>query len=516
MNVFGLLANAALAWGERIAVRYGDRTQTYRELSATAAGFGAFLRDRGIQPGDRVAIFLKNGFEYPAVLFGLFRAGFVAVPINAKLHQREVAFVIENSGAKAIVLDAAAADALESVLKARNAPQFFIVGNSSAQNSIEFAFGPDASGVLPFEAQPDDPAWIFYTSGTTGRPKGATLSHRNLVAMAVNCLADIYSFQPNDRVLHAAPLSHGSGMYLIPSLARGAENIIDAGASFEPNRVLRLAADLGVTAFAFLAPTMIVRLLDADASLAAPSLRAIVYGGAPIHLEHLRAAVQRFGPILVQLYGQGEAPMTISYLPARAHESADSDLLRSAGFVRTGVDVEVLDDEGRPSGLGEAGEIAVRGDVVMRGYWENAGADAAAFVDSWLRTGDIGRFDDKGRLHILDRRHDTIISGGANIYPREIEEVLTRHSAVKEAIVFGVPDLEWGESVAAAVVLHERISDVTPAQLIQFCRDHLASFKKPKTIRILPELPKNAYGKVLRRELQTAFGGSNPVDAIKA
>jgi long-chain acyl-CoA synthetase len=515
MNVFGLLANAALAWGERPAVRYGDRTQTYRELSATATALGAFLRDRGIQPGDRVVIFLKNGFEYPAILFGLFRVGFVAVPINAKLHPREVAFVVENSGAKAIVLDAAAASALRSVLEGRTALQFLIVGDRASECSIESAFGHAAREALPFEAQPDDPAWIFYTSGTTGRPKGATLSHRNLFAMAVNCLADIYSFQPNDRILHAAPLSHGSGMYLIPSLARGAENIIDAGASFEPNRVLRLVAELGITAFAFLAPTMIVRLLDADASLAAPSLRAIVYGGAPIHLEHLRAAVRRFGPVLVQLYGQGEAPMTIAYLPAWAHDSADDELLRSAGFVRTAVDVQVVDEDGQPSRLGETGEIAVRGDVVMRGYWGNKGADAAAFVGDWLRTGDIGRFDDKGRLHILDRRHDTIISGGANIYPREIEDILTRHPAVKEAIVFGVPDVEWGESVAAAVVLHD-LSAVTPDQLVQFCRDHLASFKKPKTIRILPELPKNAYGKVLRRELQTTVGGNIPADRGKA
>lgn len=510
MNVFTLLANAASAWGGRGAIRHGARRQDYRELAAAAAALGAFLAGSGLRPGDRVVIFLKNGFEFPGILFGLFRAGFVAVPVNAKLHPREVAYVAENCGAKAIVVDAAVAEALETALTPEMSPLFVIVGDAASRRSIENAIravGPRSPP--PFEARPEDAAWIFYTSGTTGRPKGAVLSHRNLIAMAVNCLADIHSFQPGERVLHAAPLSHGSGMYLLPALARGAENIIDAGANFEPSRILRLAADERVNVFAFLAPTMVVRLLDADAAIAAPSLRAVIYGGAPIHLEHLRAAVRRFGPIFVQLYGQGEAPMTISYLPALAHESDDEGLLRSAGFVRTGVDVRLLDEDGCAAPPGEVGEIAVRGDVVMRGYWNNPAADAAAFAGEWLRTGDIGRFDGEGRLHILDRRHDTIISGGANIYPREVEDALIRHPRVKEAIVFGIPDAEWGESVAAAVVLHDGAGDVTGKQLIAFCRDHLASFKKPKSVHILPELPKNAYGKVLRRDLRRRFSDPN-------
>ena len=231
-----------------------------------------------------------------------------------------------------------------------------------------------------------------------------------------------------------------------------------------------------------------------------PDLRSMIYGGAPIHGEHLRAAIARFGPVLTQLYGQGEAPMTISYLPAW-----DDETLGSAGFPRSGVEIRVLDDDGSVKGRGETGEIAVRGDVVMRGYWDNAAANAASFVDGWLRTGDIGRFDARGRLHILDRRHDTIISGGSNIYPREVEEVLTQHPGVKEAIVFGVPDSEWGEIVAAAVVLREGHLDLDSEALVAFCRDHLASFKKPRRIKFCAELPKNAYGKVLRRELRDRF-----------
>ena len=354
----------------------------------------------------------------------------------------------------------------------------------------------------PADCEPDDAAWLFYTSGTTGRPKGAVLSHRNLIAMAVNCLADICAFRPDDRLLHAAPLSHGSGMYLIPALSRGVENVIDAGGGFDPDRILRLVAEEGITVFPFLAPTMIVRLLDADPALRTPALRAIVYGGAPIHIEHLRAAIARFGPVLTQLYGQGEAPMTISYLPAWAHEGADEETLQSAGFARTGVEIRILDAEGGEVPQGGVGEISVRGDVVMRGYWRNEAANAAAFTRGWLRTGDIGQIDAHGRLRLLDRRHDVIISGGSNIYPREVEDALTRHPAVKEAIVFGVPDREWGESVAAAVVLRPDHAGVDAEALIAFCRDQLASFKKPKRIEFFEELPKNAYGKVMRRELR--------------
>ena len=199
--------------------------------------------------------------------------------------------------------------------------------------------------------------------------------------------------------------------------------------------------------------------------------------------------------------------MTISHLPAWAHQDVDDDTLKSAGFVRSGVEVRLLNPEGDAQSAGLAGEIAVRGDVVMRGYWRNEAANTASLRDGWLRTGDVGRFDAQGRLHILDRRHDTIISGGSNIYPREVEDVLTRHPAVKEAIVFGGPDPEWGESVVAAVVAREGFSDVDAETLIAFRRDHLASFKKPKRIEFVEELPKNAYGKVLRRELRNRFIG---------
>jgi len=500
VNVFTLFSNAVAAWPEKVAVRHGDRRWSYRELDAVAAAFAGRLASLGLVPGDRVALFMKNGPAYPAALLGAFRGGYAAVPINAKLHPREAAYIIENSQAKAALVDA---DRHDSVKAASPDTCAFI----STGNALEAILaGVRADALSPVERQPDDLAWIFYTSGTTGKPKGAMLSHRNLIAMAVNCLADICAFRPEDRLLHSAPLSHGSGLYLIPALSRGAENIIDAGTSFDPNRILRFVADEGVTVLPFLAPTMIVRLLDADPAIRAPALRAIIYGGAPIHVEHLHAALRRFGPALTQLYGQGEAPMTVSYLPDWAHMDADDETLRSAGFIRSGVEARILGADGAALASGEVGEIAVRGDVVMRGYWRNEAANAASLAGGWLKTGDIGRYDARGRLHILDRRHDTIISGGSNIYPREVEDVLTRHPAVKEAIVFGLPDPEWGESVAAAVV---RLDDSVDAEtLIAFCLDHLASFKKPRRIEFVSQLPQNAYGKVLRRDLRDRFAKS--------
>jgi acyl-CoA synthetase (AMP-forming)/AMP-acid ligase II len=505
MNVFSLFENAALAWKDKPAVRYGDRRQTYGELSDLASAFVSRLASLDLHRGDRVAIFMRNGFLYPSALLGALRGGFVAVPINAKLHPREAAYIVDNAEAKAIVLDADVATDFSAVYSDRRL-MAIVVGDPSAQNALETALLPgSAKAPATAERAPDDAAWLFYTSGTTGLPKGAVLSHRNLIAMSVNCLADICSFRPDDRLLHLAPLSHGSGMYLIPALSRGAENVIDAGEGVDPDRVMRLVANERVTVLPFLAPTMIVRLLQADPGVRVPTLRAIIYGGAPIHLRHLRAALQRFGPVLTQLYGQGESPMTISALPAWAHENTDDETLRSAGFIRSGVEVRILDTDGAIAPLGEVGEIAVRGDVVMRGYWRNDDANAASLSDGWLRTGDIGRFDARGHLHILDRRHDMIISGGSNIYPREVEDVLTRHPAVSEAIVFGVPDPEWGESVASVIVLRKECAGVDEDTLIAFCRDHLASFKKPKRIEFAAELPKNAYGKVLRRDLRDRF-----------
>jgi acyl-CoA synthetase (AMP-forming)/AMP-acid ligase II len=499
MNVHALIADAVRRRADEPAIEHGGRRLTYRAFDAACAAFGEWLEARGCRPGDRVLLFLRNGFDYPVLLMGTMRAGMVAVPVNAKLHPREVAWIAGDAGPRFVFTHAEHVAALAAALPQASTAEVIAIEDFDLPASASAA-----APSLPAAVVPDDPAWIFYTSGTTGRPKGATLTHRNLVAASVNCLADVCDFRQTDRVLHVAPLSHGSGLYLLPALARGAHNIVHDRAGFRPDEVFDTIAALGVTAIAFVAPTMIVRLLEAAPRDDIGTLRGVIYGGAAIHLEHIRAAVARFGPIFHQLYGQGEAPMTISYLPGRDHQGADDETLVSAGYVRSGVEVRICDEDDRDVPDGEDGEICVRGDMVMAGYWRNPDATARALAGGWLHTGDIGHFDSGGRLRVRDRRHDTIISGGTNIYPKEIEDALAAHPAIREVIAFGLPDAEWGESVAVAVVADDPALD--EASLLDFCRQHLASFKKPKHVYIVPELPNNAYGKVLRRELRDRFG----------
>lgn len=501
MNVYSMLTDAIRRRGDETAIAYGERRLSYRAFDGTCAALGQWLETKGCARGDRVLLFLRNGFEFPALLMAVIRAGFVVVPTNAKLHPREVAWIAGDAEPRVIFTHREFVEDLKEAL-----PQHMPV-EVIAIESFRLP-EPLVEPGAPAETAPDEPAWIFYTSGTTGKPKGATLSHRNLVASAVNCLADVFDFRQTDRVLHVAPLSHGSGLYLLPSLARGAENIIYDRAGFRPDEVFDAVAALSITAIAFVAPTMIVRFLEARPRDDIGSLRGVIYGGATIHLEHIRAAVDRFGPLFHQLYGQGEAPMTISYLPAGDHLGADDGTLLSAGYVRAGVEVRIVDEQDRDVPPGEDGEICVRGDVVMSGYWRNPDATAKALRGGWLHTGDIGHFDEVGRLRVLDRRHDTIISGGTNIYPKEIEDVLAGHPAVREVIAFGLPDPEWGESVAVAIVRGDGALD--EAGVLAFCRERLASFKKPKHVHFLDELPKSAYGKVLRRELRVIFGTAGP------
>jgi long-chain acyl-CoA synthetase len=416
------------------------------------------------------------------------------VPVNAKLHPSELAFILEHSGARAVVFSAKTRETVEAALAS-------VAGVERIDVDGDWASG-DPSGFADAEVDPNDTAWLFYTSGTTGRPKGAMLTHRNLCASAMNALADICDFQPEDVVLHVAPLSHGSGIYALPSIARAAKNIIYPGASFDAEDVLATVARERVTVIAFLAPTMIHMLLAAGPERAVPSLRRVPYGGAPIDAGLATAAIERFGPVFAQLYGMGESPMTITYLRPEDHRGK---ALASAGIPRTDVEVRLVDESGGSVEDGAEGEVCVRGDVVMLGYWKDADATARALEGGWLHTGDVGRFED-GFLYLVARKSDVIISGGANIYPREVEDVLHLHPAIAEACVFGVPDPKWGESVAAAVVAS---TPVGPDELIEHCRAHIASFKKPTRIELVDALPKNAYGKVLRRELRERFAARN-------
>ncbi|HKI62996.1 MAG TPA: long-chain fatty acid--CoA ligase [Burkholderiales bacterium] len=487
MNLAQLLLRSARWLPGQPALAVGKTVvRTYAELADRTSRLSKSLMGKfNLTAGDRVALAMKNCPEYYELEFACWHAGLVAVPMNAKLHPREFAYILENSGAKLCFVT----PDLEHA-----------VARGISVSSVDFKKLFSAEASSPAEVLPDDPAWLFYTSGTTGVPKGAVLTHRNLLFATQAYFADIDKLAPGDSILHAAPLSHGSGLYGLPHFAAGALNVIPESGHFEPEEIYALLEHWRNVSF-FAAPTMIVRLLASPAARAPANLKTITYGGAPMYLADSLRAIELFGPRLYQLYGQGESPMTISGLTQAMH--AERRALESCGIARTGVEVAIFDAGDAPLPPGETGEIVTRSDCVMAGYWRNPEASARTLRGGWLHTGDVGSLDAAGFLTLKDRSKDMIISGGSNIYPREIEEVLLRHPAVAECSVVGRPHPEWGEEVVAFVVSRQGI---TPQELDALCLEHIARFKRPREYRFVPALPKNNYGKVLKTELRRLAG----------
>ena len=504
MNLFELLDRAAARFPRQGAVYSGvDAVCDYQDLRERALRIAASLRRR-CRAGERVAIVSENRPEYVEALFATWAAGLVAVPVNAKLHAREAAQILDDCGAAACFVSPALAGALAPQLRDTTASACALIGFEADAYAEALAETPQASA----EVAPDTLAWLFYTSGTTGRSKGAMLTHRNLLAMTIGYLADVDTVDEQASLIHAAPMSHGSGLYIPPYVARAARHVIPASSGFDPAEMLDLF-DRHPACAAFLAPTMVQRLrLEASRSGRRPrNLRTIVYGGGPMYVEEIKQAMSVFGQVFVQIYGQGEAPMTITSLRRADHAQGDDAVLGSVGWARTGVDVRVVDERGTPLPPGESGEIVCRGDVVMAGYWNNAEASAEALRDGWLYTGDVGSLDARGYLTLRDRSKDVVISGGSNIYPREVEEALVTHPGVAEVCVVGAPDPEWGEVVVAFVVRAPG-SSVDAAALDEHCIARIARFKRPKRYRFVEALPKNSYGKVLKRELRLRLAES--------
>jgi long-chain acyl-CoA synthetase len=510
MNTCAFLAKMARQRGDAPAIRHGSEELTYREFYDRALAIGGNLLARGLEPRDRVAFALANSPRVLETIYGCFAAGLIVVPINARLHAREMAYIVDNSGAKVLIHGPEFQDGIVEHLDEFGdlAHRFCTAPADGTSLYDELLSGPDA---LPghVDADPEEPCWLFYTSGTTGRPKGATWTHRVVRVVVMNYLADVHNIQPGEVVLHAAPMSHGSGIVALPAVARGATNVIMDTPSFDPRALFSVIEQQRVGHIAFLAPTQIIKMLEdfVEGEFDLSSLKAICYGGAPIYVEHLRHAMEAFGPVFAQIFGQGEAPITITGLSSAAHAeflASGDERIGSAGSIRTDVEARAVDDEGRELPPGEAGEIVVRGDVVMQGYWNNPEATAEAIRDGWLHTGDIGAFDERGYLFLLDRAKDMIISGGNNVYPREVEEVLVEHPAVANAVVLGIPDPYWGEAVHAVVVL-EPGAEATAEEIIAHCGNSLAGYKKPKAVDFVSELPISGYGKVLRREVRDRY-----------
>lgn len=503
MNFYHCFGHAVGAWPQRTALYAGHRPYaTFAALDLRARQLAAGLVRLGLAPGDRVAIMMGNRCEYTEIMLACWAAGLCIVPINAKLHPREFAYVIENSGARACLTTSSLAESLTEGL-CGNALSCRILCCDLPDYARLFAAEPMAV----VESESADCAWLFYTSGTTGRPKGATITHRNLWFMSLGYIADSGPIDTRSHALMVAPQSHAAGLLLVAYLTRGAAAVVPESGGFDPVEMIPLINHFGGARF-FAAPTMVKRFVESPeiGALEVPRLDTIVYGGGPMYIADTLRALDTLGPRLWQIYGQGETPCTISYLSREMHAASDHprflERLASVGMARTGISLRVVDEDMKPLPVGEVGEIIVRGETVMRGYWENAQASASALRDGWLRTGDLGFLDVEGMLTLRDRSKDLIISGGSNIYPREVEEVLQSHPGVREVAVIGVPHPEWGEEPVAYVVMHAGHGPAADA-LEQVCLENIARFKRPKRYVFVAELPKNNYGKILKTELRT-------------
>lgn len=500
MNIANILLKAYRLCPDRPAVSIGSKPlYTYRSFYERVRDLAACMRfELSLSVGDRVAVVMPNHPEYLVVRYAAWYAGLSVVPINAKLHVREINYMLQHSGSKVCFVSSRLQN---EIFKNSNLVEVIDVDSASYHDMTNCD-----TQIEMVEVERDALAWLFYTSGTTGKPKGVMITHENMFVGAMSYLVDVDDISSEDSIVHAAPLSHGSGFYDLPHVMRCANQVIPASGQFNPSEVLGLIQDwTGVTMF--LAPTMVKRIVQSQeiTQSSLQGLKTVVYGGGPMYVQDIKRALDVLGPRFVQIYGQGESPMTITVLPKKVindvtHQRYEQRLA-SVGMAQNSVSVAICNNEGSLAPNGTIGEVLVKGSVVASGYWQDEVATKTTWKNGWLHTGDIGFFDDDGFLTLIDRSKDLIISGGSNIYPREIEEVLMTHPSVHEAACVGQFSDEWGESVVAFVVLDSE-SSTDARDLDAFCLDRIARFKRPKYYRFVDSLPKNNYGKVLKTTLR--------------
>lgn len=498
----------ARAAPDRRCVIDGRRTYTYAQVDAWADSLAAILAAHGLERGDRIGVLARNCPDWMALYFGAFKRGAVPVPLNFRLHPTEWSYLLDDSGARALFVQKEFVDEIE-VPKTVGA-RFVIDGAADGWLSLPLAL----AGVAHHEHQEpaprpagDQDLWQMYTSGTTGLPKGAVLTHAAVDANQIQ-LRTAAPVRPDDVRLVVMPLYHaGAALSMIQVVAAGAS--MRTMTKFDPDECVRVIETEGVTHASFV-PAMIQAMLGQIGNGRQPrfsALRTVSYGASPISEETLRWALDVFGCGFQQAFGQTETTAALTVLDTAAHRRAlagEAHLLRSCGRALVGTDLAIVDGDGKAVPTGSVGEIVARGPQMMRGYWNLPSATADTLVDGWLHTGDAGHLDDEGFLYISDRLKDMIVSGGENIYPREVEEVIGRMPDVAEAAVVGVPDERWGETVKACVVLQPDRA-VTEAEVIAWCRERLAAYKSPRSVDFLDALPRNPSGKVLKRELRQPY-----------
>jgi acyl-CoA synthetase (AMP-forming)/AMP-acid ligase II len=472
-----LIRRSALYFGERPCLTEGERRLSYRDFDRVTDRVGNTLLRRGLRPGERVGVLLPNGIDCLVAYYALAKAGLVRVTLNTRETEKDHVYKLEDSGARAVISSTEDALPVDTI------------GMQELREAMESGPADRCAVDRPL----DSPYRLGYTGGTTGRPKAVVLTMRGELAELSAFLMDLVpDLGPQSIFLHAAPIAHASGAFFLPSLARGAQSVIMP--KFDPGEFVALAERTGAS-HTFLVPTMLAMILAApQARTYENRLRRIAYGASPIAPSVLRRGEERFGRIFAQTYGQAESPMVITHLAPEDH-----DRTGSCGLPYTFVEVGIVDAQERFLAPGEIGEIVCRGPQLMQGYWNRPEETAKALRGGWLHTGDLGRVDDDGFFYIVDRKNDMLISGGFNVYPREVEDVLLAYDGVVEAAVVGIPDEIWGDRVHAVVAGPPGLD---AQAVLEFAAARLASYKRPKSLEVWRELPKSGANKILRREIR--------------
>ncbi len=482
---------------------------SFREFRDRVYSLINYLNNRGFEKGDRIAILSKNSLEYMEVYGVAERGGFIAVPLNFRLSSDEIALLLNHSESRVLFFASEYAGMVEKVGCDINSVEEYICMGDGCGNYTEYGEAiKKGEKVEPdVNVEGDDVVYLMYTSGTTGLPKGVMLTHRGQLENAKALLME-QALVRSDVHLAIMPLYHvgGRALPLSHTLRSCTVYIRD---KFSPEQFLKDVERYRITTTQ-LVPTMIAFILEVPGieSHDLSSLRTVWYASSPMPVALLKRAIGVFGNVLIQGYGLTEAGPLATVLHKEDHElDEDSEKrLQSAGFPAIGVEIKIVDEEMKEVPVGELGEIAIRSDFIMKGYWRMPEETEKTLKNGWLLSGDIGKLDGNGYLYVVDRKKDVIISGGENIYPREIEEVLYRHPAVLEAAVIGVPDEVWGENVMAVIVVKEG-AEVTEEEIIEFCKERIASYKKPRIVEFVDALPKNPSGKILKYELRKIFSG---------
>ncbi len=509
MHARELIKRGAKYYSNRTAVMFQGQSLTFEAVYRNSNRLANALLKLGLKKGDRVASLLANSLQSVEIDFALLQSGLVRVPLNTRLSEEEHLHMLQETGAKAILFTEEFAERVVTMKPKLSLVSNYVQMNGMAEHSwmisaqeMVAAADDDEPPVVIVES---DLATIQYTSGTTGTLKAAVHTQGTWAAICNNILQAIW-IQEGDVMLHAAPLTHASGTLVLPHWIQGAANAILPG--FNPSEYLAAVEATRATTLN-LVPTMIIMLLNHPEveRYSFSSVRNIIYGASPMPREALRRGLELWGPKFTQYYGQTEAPLILTVLKPHEHLGEGPEVnkrLLSCGRAIPDVMIRILNEEGREVRPGEIGEIVVKSSQGMIGYWQAPELTQETIKDGWIHTRDMGYMDEQGYLYLVDRKSDMIITGGFNVYPREVEEILYQHPAVMEAAVVGVPDDIWGEAIKAFVVLRSGHS-ATEEELISFCKERLASYKKPKSVKFVDSLPKSPVGKVVRRILKEPY-----------